>query len=313
MKIGLIGLGDIAQKAYLPVLGHRTDVSLYLSTRDETRLQQIGAAYRIHEHRLFNRWDTMLEIGLDAVFVHAATEAHDEIVKQCIVAGLHVFVDKPVTYNLVQTEKRFELAKQHRRLLMVGFNRRYAPLYRGLFGEGAPDITILQKNRVGLPGDVRTFVLDDFIHVVDTLRWLHRAREFDFHVQSKRTMDGKLANVIVQLSHGQRTAIGIMNRDSGAVEETLEWMKDGEKCKVTNLRELVRYKDNQARHEHAGDWATVGDVRGFHAMVDTFLQSVHRMKDSGGEAWDEFTATMEDDLSTHRICEDIIQNVESQK
>ncbi len=310
LKVGLIGLGDIAQKAYLPVIGVRNDVTLHFCTRNENKLQQLGAAYRIDSGHRYNSLDSLLRVGLDAVFVHAATDAHYEIVERCLVEGLHVFVDKPVTYTLKETEELIALAQRNRRLLTVGFNRRFAPLYRGLHEQGVPDIAIMQKNRVGLPGDVRTFVLDDFIHVIDTLRWLLRGWEPSVHVRCKSTAEGKLAHVIVQLGIHQSTAIGIMNRDSGAVEETLEWMKDGQKCKVTNLREMVRYKDNQEHHTHAEDWTSVGHVRGFHAMVDAFLIDVKRLQRDDDAAWEAFSAMMEEDLATHRICEEIVRQID---
>lgn len=39
MKVAMIGLGDIAQKAYLPVLAQLPDVELILCTRNQHTLQ----------------------------------------------------------------------------------------------------------------------------------------------------------------------------------------------------------------------------------------------------------------------------------
>ena len=46
MKVGVIGLGDIARKAYLPVITTR-DVDIHLCSRDKTKLADIGRQYRI--------------------------------------------------------------------------------------------------------------------------------------------------------------------------------------------------------------------------------------------------------------------------
>ena len=70
----MIGLGDIAQKAYLPVLTARSDVELHLLTRDPAKLDRIGDAYRI-PHR-YTEIDVLLDAGVEAAFVHAATSAH---------------------------------------------------------------------------------------------------------------------------------------------------------------------------------------------------------------------------------------------
>ncbi len=49
MKIGIIGLGDIAKKAYLPVLLERENTQLVLCTRNEAVLQKLAEKYRIQE------------------------------------------------------------------------------------------------------------------------------------------------------------------------------------------------------------------------------------------------------------------------
>jgi virulence factor len=46
LRVGMVGLGDIAQKAYLPVLTARPDVELHLLTRDRAKLDRIGGRSR---------------------------------------------------------------------------------------------------------------------------------------------------------------------------------------------------------------------------------------------------------------------------
>ncbi len=51
MKIGVIGLGDIARKAYLPVITTRS-IDIHLCSRDKEKLSTIGDQYRIsNRHR----------------------------------------------------------------------------------------------------------------------------------------------------------------------------------------------------------------------------------------------------------------------
>ncbi len=44
----------------------------------------------------------------------------------------HVCVDKPLAENVQDAERLIELAEKRKRTLMVGFNRRFAPLYQQL-------------------------------------------------------------------------------------------------------------------------------------------------------------------------------------
>lgn len=47
MKIGIIGLGDIAQKACLPLITRRRDLELVLCTRDSLTLGKLSGEYGI--------------------------------------------------------------------------------------------------------------------------------------------------------------------------------------------------------------------------------------------------------------------------
>lgn len=49
MKIGIIGLGDIAQKAYLPVITQLPNIELVFCTRNANALESLAKQYRISE------------------------------------------------------------------------------------------------------------------------------------------------------------------------------------------------------------------------------------------------------------------------
>src|SRR4051812_50112763 len=85
LRLAVIGLGDIAQKAYLPVLTGRDDVELTLMTRDPQRLDRIGRQYGVT--RVTTSFDDVLAAPGDAAFVHAATAAHAELVEPLLGAG----------------------------------------------------------------------------------------------------------------------------------------------------------------------------------------------------------------------------------
>lgn len=76
MKVGCIGLGDIAQKAYLPVLTTRPGIELHLQTRNPDTLGLVGDTHHVPAARRHTDLDALLAEGLDAAFVHAATVAH---------------------------------------------------------------------------------------------------------------------------------------------------------------------------------------------------------------------------------------------
>jgi len=291
LRVGVVGLGAIARKAYLPVLATRPDLELHLCTRNTATLVEVGDAYRV-PHRHVDL-DGLLAAGVDAAFVHAATVAHPALVERLLAAGVHVYVDKPLADTYADAERLVRVAQRAGRSLLVGFNRRHAPSYAAL--RNLPrDLILMQKNRVGLPDRPRTVVFDDFIHVADTLRFL--GPDEASHVDIRTLVrDGLLHHVVLQLSGTGWTAIGVMNRVGGSVEEVVEAMGQGSKRVVRNLAEVVDHRDAEVLTRR-DDWTPVARQRGIEQICDAFLTAVR----------DGHVLDAEDALRTHALCERIV-------
>ncbi|MEU5810485.1 Gfo/Idh/MocA family oxidoreductase [Streptomyces sp. NPDC047718] len=293
MKVGVIGLGDIAQKAYLPVLTARPGLELHLQTRTPATLERVGEGHHVPAERRHTDLDALLAQGLGAAFVHAPTDVHPEIVARLLDAGVPTYVDKPLAYEIADSRRLVELAEARGVPLAVGFNRRHAPGYAQCV-EHPRDLIVLQKNRVGLPEDPRTLVLDDFIHVVDTLRFLLPGEADHVDVRA-RVRDGLMDQVVLQLSGPGFTALGIMNRRSGSAEEVLEVSGQDSKRQVVNLAEVIDHR-GQPTVRRRGDWVPVARQRGIEQAVDTFLEAV-----AAGKA-----VSARDALLTHELCERVV-------
>ncbi|MFD3541057.1 Gfo/Idh/MocA family protein [Streptomyces sp. NPDC058662] len=295
MKVGCIGLGDIAQKAYLPVLTTRPGIELHLQTRTPATLERIGGIHHVPAARRHTDLDALLAEGLDAAFVHASTAAHPEIVTRLLEAGVPTYVDKPLAYGIEDSRRLVRLAEQRGVSLAVGFNRRHAPGYSQC-ADHPRELIIMQKNRVGLPEDPRTLVLDDFIHVVDTLRFLLPG-EIDRVDVRAVVRDGLMSQVVLQLAGEGFTALGIMNRLSGSAEEILEVSGQDTKRQVVNLAEVIDHK-GQPTVRRRGDWVSVARQRGIEQVVDHFLEAV-----AAGR-----TLSARDALLTHELCERVVNS-----
>ncbi len=127
MKVGCIGLGDIARKAYLPVLGGLPGVELHLQTRTPATLAEVADGLHLPAEQRHTDLDALLAQNLDAAFVHAPTAVHPEIVTRLLEAGVPTYVDKPLAYELAASERLVRLAEERGVSLAVGFNRRHAP------------------------------------------------------------------------------------------------------------------------------------------------------------------------------------------
>ncbi|CAL9315547.1 Gfo/Idh/MocA family protein [Streptomyces sp. R02] len=297
MKVGCIGLGDIAQKAYLPVLAVQPGVELHLQTRTPATLEGVGHALHLPAARLHADLDALIAAGLDAAFVHAPTDVHPHIVTRLLEAGVPTYVDKPLAYELADSERLVTLAEERGVSLAVGFNRRHAPGYAQC-ADHPRELILMQKNRIGLPEEPRRMILDDFIHVVDTLRFLAPGRIDDVTVRA-RTEDGLLHHVVLQLAGDGFTALGVMNRLSGSAEEILEVSGQDTKRQVVNLAEVIDHK-GQPTVRRRGDWVPVSRQRGIEQAALAFLDAVRAGR----------TLSARDALATHELCERVVRAVD---
>jgi virulence factor len=297
VKVGCIGLGDIAQKAYLPVLGMRPGIELHLQTRTPETLARVADSLHLPAGRRHTTLDALLAQDLDAAFVHAPTPAHPEIVTRLLEAGVPTYVDKPLAYELADSERLVKLAEERDVSLAVGFNRRYAPGYAQC-ADHPRELILMQKNRIGLPEKPRTMILDDFIHVVDTLRFLVPGAVDDVTVRA-RLEDGLLHHVVLQLAGDGFTALGVMNRLSGSAEEILEVSGQDTKRQVVNLAEVIDHK-GQPTLRRRGDWVPVARQRGIEQAVLAFLDAVRAGK----------VLSARDALATHELCERVVHAVQ---
>jgi virulence factor len=296
----MVGLGDIARKAYLPVLATDPTVEPILVTRDDARRAEIAAAWRTGPG--FATVPDLLAAGPppDVAFVHAATAAHPEIVAALLAARVPVCVDKPLASSAHESVRLVDLARSTGTGLAVAFNRRYAPAVTELAGWPALDVAVLEKHRAQLPGDPRWVVFDDFVHVLDTLRFLVCPAPEAVDVDARWTADGRLGRVSVVLRQAGRVGLGVMDRESGLDTERLTVCAPGRRRTVDDLTDVVDFADGRATAAARATWRPVPEARGFRALVADVLAAVR-----AGRALDPTDA-----LATHLLAEQVVAAVE---
>nr|WP_318382055.1 Gfo/Idh/MocA family oxidoreductase [uncultured Enterobacter sp.] len=274
LRIGVVGLGGIAQKAWLPVLAAASDWTL----------QAAWSPTREKALPVCERWripyaDSLQHLAgqCDAVFVHTSTASHYAVVSELLNAGVHVCVDKPLADNLADAERLVELAARKKLTLMVGFNRRFAPLYQDLKAQlGAGSSLRMDKHRtdsVG-PQDLRFTLLDDYLHVVDTALWLAGGRA---QVQSgalHTTDDGEMFYAEHHFLHEHLHITTSMHRRAGSQREVVRAVTDGGLFDVTDMREWREERGQGVIIRPIAGWQSTLEQRGFSGCARHFIECV---------------------------------------
>ena len=295
MKIGVIGLGNIAQKAYLPVMVEMQDeVEWHLCSRNKETLEAVGKKFGFKH--LYTSLDDLLDSGIEAAFVHVATVAHGETIRKLLEHGISVYVDKPISGDLEETKELIELADAKGLLLTAGFNRRFAPMVERLKGIPDKKMILIQKDRVKNVEPVRFAVYDLFIHIADTALYL-----LDDEVVSVQSHlvenEGELKRLWLMLETKSTTCFVSMNYEAGANQEVMEVQSPEGITRVLNLTDMTIVQKSSKQQVTFGDWEGTLRKRGFAPLIAAFVAGVKEKTNP---------VSTESSYLSHSLCEKIL-------
>lgn len=274
LRIGVVGLGGIAQKAWLPVLSAASDWEL-VGAWSPTRAKALQVCETWRMPYAVSLLDLAREC--DAVFVHTATSSHYQVVTALLNAGVHVCVDKPLAENVQDAERLIELAARKNLTLMVGFNRRFAPLYQDLKAQlGAAASLRMDKHRTDSigPNDLHFTLLDDYLHVVDTALWLTNGNA---QLKSGTLQTNEQAQMVYAEHHFAVDNIQVttsMHRRAGSQRESVQAVTDGALFDVTDMREWREEKGSGIVTRPIPGWQSTLEQRGFSGCARHFIECV---------------------------------------
>ncbi|MFT7054078.1 MAG: virulence factor [Psychromonas sp.] len=305
MKLAIIGLGDIAQKAHLPVITQIPGLELLLCTRDKNTLKKLSRLYRIEQ--LYTDYRALIKAGVDAVMIHSSTDSHREMASFFLQQGIPTFVDKPLADNAFDCEILYELAAKHRQPLYLGFNRRFIPLYNQYLPvlqnpqEHSSLLSLRwEKNRFNQAGDIRTFIFDDFIHPLDSVN-LDAKNNLDDVYLTWQFKGQRLARVDVQWQQQNTLLHASMNRVYGMTKERVSGSYENSAFEFDSFVSGKRWQDNQQSVITLPDWTPMLTGKGFTGMITDWLSVVENGK------LDQ--SVVDRNLATHQLAELICQKI----
>lgn len=303
MKVGVIGLGSFAHAARLPVLASLDNVELTACmVRTQATVDRIARQFGFQKKYTVLE-DLIEESGIDAAFVITPKQTHYEIVMPLLESGIHVFCEKPMAMSIKEAKEMVDQAEKFGQVLMIGFNRRYAPVYeqaKAEFAENPPDVCVAFKNR---PGTEYRATMENAIHMVDLLRWfcgecVHIEAHAHFDDPDYETTTGAMLRF-------ESGTIGFLlgNRTCGQWMERLE-LYGGGKTVVVNCPDSMTVVDNEREHTMKMTplrmgWATLQEKMGFRQEIVDFFDCLEtgKMPRTSGR----------DVLNTHILLNDILR------
>lgn len=255
--IAMIGAGNFAIRTLLPSLRKNgADLRVIASGR--------GTSSAIAARKFgFERATTDLETifsdpQVDTVFVLTRHDSHASLATRALEAGKHVFVEKPLALSRADLDAIEEAAVRSGRMVMVGFNRRFAPLTAALRHElrnrAGPLSVVATINAGRVPGDSWLQdpeagggrIVGEALHWIDLARSLIDSAIASLAVTAARDAQGRpiddIAHIALGFADGSTAVVHYLA--SGASDfpkERIECFWDGRTAVLENWRRLRRF------------------------------------------------------------------------
>jgi UDP-N-acetylglucosamine 3-dehydrogenase len=172
LRLGVIGVGVMGAN-HARVLADLPGIEL-VGIADPDRAQAMSVAKALGCQAVADH-PTLFGLGVDAVVIAAPTHLHHAIAHDCIKAGVHLLVEKPISSSVEEGRSIVAAAQRAGLTLMVGhverFNPTVATIKQALDGE---DILSIAITRVGpFPPRMSNVgvVIDLAVHDIDLIQW----------------------------------------------------------------------------------------------------------------------------------------------
>ena len=263
-RVGVIGAGSFARAVLMPALVEHAELAAVATA---TGASARAAAERFGAPIATTDADRLIEADdLDAVLIATRHDTHADYAARALEAGKHVFVEKPLALDEDELGRVERAAASSEGVLMVGFNRRFAPLAESLreaLGDQGPLVISYRVNAGRLERDHWTHdprmgggrIVGEVCHFVDVAAYLSGAqpasvsavavgggsepREDDVSALL-RFSDGSIATILY-------TAFG----DPAFPKERIEVMGEGGAGALDDYRELKLYRGGREK-SHGG-------------------------------------------------------------
>jgi predicted dehydrogenase len=130
-SIGLIGFGNWARRAYLPILREMRHVKLAAVAARSESTRQLAGKELGDEVRLYGDYRELLaDRSVESVLISLPNELHAESIEAAVKSGKNVFFEPPVGLNQTEIHRVLYLLDQAGQRVQVDLELRYLPVMR---------------------------------------------------------------------------------------------------------------------------------------------------------------------------------------
>ncbi len=283
VTVGFIGAGSFAQSYLIPNLKSKASLHTVVTSKGITSknvAQKFGFAVAGSDPaEIFQSRD------INTVFIATPHNSHAELTAKALLAGKHVFVEKPLSIDYEGIKAVQQARQSTHGKLMVGFNRRFSPLAvaikNAICGGGGPLMMNFRVNAGFIPkehwiqkediGGGR--IVGEMCHFIDLMQFFadsHPVSVFAQSIQpaSVQQIDEDTVAVTVRFENGSvGSLVYAANGDTSLPKEQLELFADGKVGVINDFQQGSIYKNNK-------ETAVKGSGKGHRHEVEQFISAI---------------------------------------
>ncbi len=312
--IGVIGAGTFAQGTLLQALADLPGCRLRALADVRGEVARHVARKMNFESCSSDPRNLLADPEINTVFITTRHNSHADLVCEALSAGKHTFVEKPLCMNR-QELKNIEAiyrSLESKTLLMVGFNRRFAPLMtevkKAYTNRQSPLLMTFRINAGALPVNswIRSTeegggrIIGEMCHFIDTLSYLAdaRIREVDVAAIGASNAAAPREDNIIATIHFNDGSIGAIiytsMGDRSVSKEYFEVFGGGCAAVLDNFLSLSVARNGKRTMKRA-----LRQRKGHYEEVSAFIHAISEGKPSPIP----FDSILETTLTTFRIVE----------
>ncbi|MCH2209155.1 MAG: Gfo/Idh/MocA family oxidoreductase, partial [Lentisphaerales bacterium] len=252
--IGIIGAGNFTGATVIPAFKDlKANIKYVVSAGGLTATsigKRSGAVNATSDYR-----EVLKDKDVDLVLITTRHNLHAEMVIEALRANKNVFVEKPLCLKEQELELIIEAQKESGKNVMVGFNRRFAPLaekLKSLIGN-APMNIVATVNAGFISPEVWVHdmevgggrIIGEACHFIDLCSYLAGSRVLEVCMNAMGTIPQENtdnASILLHYENGTNAVINYFSNGSKAYsKERIEVYSQGKTFVLDNWRQLKAY------------------------------------------------------------------------
>lgn len=304
MRVGLIGLGNIASWVHLPNVRRHPELDLQgVCTPKGYRAKHFGRRFKSGYCTTDYR-QILDDPDIDIVLICTRNNTHARMALEALEAGKHVFLEKPAAMTREECLRLCEAVEKTGLGFAVNFNRRFSPMYgmvREHFKDLGPRMISMRMNSPDMRGDYWMMdpeegggpILGEACHFFDLMRWLAGSDPLTVYADGlKGDADRRLGagNLVCSVTFGNGSSGSLLyetvgSRDLGS--ERLEISAAGKSAVVEDMTAMRIYDGLSGVRRRK-----LRPEKGYYETLDDFVRAIKEGRSCTEEALNGAKATL---------------------